>query len=314
MRPEQTFLTARWLDLVMLNFRANPAMLAPFVPPGTELDFHQGQTYVSVVGFSFCQSRLLGLRIPGYQWFEEVNLRLYVRRRAASGLRRGVVFVREIVSRRAVAWLANLIYNENYLIRPMDHTFGRNGPTPYLAGRQTSIKQPQHAPQDDLADPTPLLRVDRVAPARENNVVPTTRNNQEYIEYTWSDAGRWGRVGARCVGPWRLPPPGSLNQFIVEHYWGYGRDRRGRTLEYRVDHPPWRVALAEEVIWECDPEAVYGRPWADILGQPPIGVLVADGSFVTLSRAERLEPGDKIRESQRRAVTRPKRARPPVRA
>ena len=116
MRP---FLTAEWRHLAMLNFAADPALLAPFVPSGTELDFWNSRTFVSLVGFLFLKTRLLGVPIPFHRNFEEVNLRFYVRRKADDGWRRGVVFIREFVPRRAVALIANGLYNENYAVRRM---------------------------------------------------------------------------------------------------------------------------------------------------------------------------------------------------
>ena len=63
--------------------------------------------------------------IPRHRDFEELNLRFYVRRKATEGWRRGVVFVKEIVPRRAIAWLARAIYNENYVALPMRHRVTR---------------------------------------------------------------------------------------------------------------------------------------------------------------------------------------------
>jgi uncharacterized protein YqjF (DUF2071 family) len=115
------FLTAEWRDLAMLNYEVDPAVLAALVPYRTELDAWNGRTFVSVVGFRFLGTRVLGVGIPRHRDFEEVNLRFYVRRKAAEGWRRGVVFVREIVPRRAIAWLARTVYNENYVALPMRH-------------------------------------------------------------------------------------------------------------------------------------------------------------------------------------------------
>lgn len=81
----------------MLNYVVDPRLLAPLVPPGTEIDFENGETFLSVVGFLFLDTRLLGLPIPLHRDFEEVNLRFYVRRKSADTWRRGVVFVRELV-------------------------------------------------------------------------------------------------------------------------------------------------------------------------------------------------------------------------
>src|SRR5256885_9689820 len=100
MRP---FLTANWRYLAMLNFAVDPKILQPLVPTETELDFHDGKTFVSVVGFLFLDTRIIGLPIPLHRDFEEVNLRFYVRRKSANEWRRGVVFVRELVPRRAIA-------------------------------------------------------------------------------------------------------------------------------------------------------------------------------------------------------------------
>ncbi|MEI6197864.1 MAG: DUF2071 domain-containing protein [Verrucomicrobiota bacterium] len=115
------FLTAEWRYLAMLNYVVNPKVLAPFVPAGTELDSWAGKNFVSVVGFRFLNTRVLRIPLPFHRHFEEVNLRFYVRRKAPDGWRRGVVFIRELVPRRAIAWTARTFYNEPYLALPMSH-------------------------------------------------------------------------------------------------------------------------------------------------------------------------------------------------
>jgi len=113
------FLTAKWQYLAMLNYEVDPAILRPFVPSGTELDEWRGRTFVSIVGFLFLDTRVRGIAVPFHRDFEEVNLRFYVRRLADDGWRRGVVFVKEIVPRTAIAAVARLVYNENYVARRM---------------------------------------------------------------------------------------------------------------------------------------------------------------------------------------------------
>ena len=121
MEPQRVFLTAEWRYLAMLNYAIDPALIKHLVPAGTELDFFEGKTYISLVGFQFLRTRILGYRIPYHQNFEEVNLRFYVRRAHADSVRRGVVFIREIVPRYAIAQIARLAYNENYISLPMSH-------------------------------------------------------------------------------------------------------------------------------------------------------------------------------------------------
>lgn len=113
------FLTAEWRHLVMLNYRVDEQILQPHVPAGTELDHHYGACFASVVAFRFVDTRVLGVPIPFHRDFTELNLRFYVRRTVSGGPRRGVVFVREVVPRRAIALIARLMYNEPYVRLPM---------------------------------------------------------------------------------------------------------------------------------------------------------------------------------------------------
>jgi uncharacterized protein YqjF (DUF2071 family) len=119
------FLTAEWRNLVMLNYEIEPSVLKPFVPAGTELDEWNGKTYVSMVGFQFMRTRLLGICVPFHSDFEEVNLRFYVRCKSDEGWRRAVVFIKELVPSRAIAWTARTFYNENYVALPMRHEWQR---------------------------------------------------------------------------------------------------------------------------------------------------------------------------------------------
>jgi len=113
------FLSANWRYLAMLNFAVDSKILAPHVPAGTEVDFHNDKTYLSVVGFLFYHTIVCGLPIPRHRNFEEVNLRFYVRKKSADTWRRGVVFIRELVPKIAIAVTARVFYGEPYLALPM---------------------------------------------------------------------------------------------------------------------------------------------------------------------------------------------------
>jgi uncharacterized protein YqjF (DUF2071 family) len=119
-RRARPFLTAEWRYLVMLNYEIDPRTLVPLVPAGTVLDLRHGRALVSVVGFRFLGTRVRGMAVPFHRDFDEVNLRFYVRRHLPGGeVRRGVVFVRELVPRATIALLARLVYNEPYRAVPM---------------------------------------------------------------------------------------------------------------------------------------------------------------------------------------------------
>src|SRR5690242_7872403 len=124
-----TFLTAEWRKLAIINYSVDPAILAPYVPYGTELDYWNGKCYVSLVGFRFINTKLKGISIPFHTDFDEINLRFYVRHKASGIWKRGVSFIREIVPKPALALVANTIYREKYVTLPTKHNLIENDGT-----------------------------------------------------------------------------------------------------------------------------------------------------------------------------------------
>lgn len=112
---KRPFLTATWSNLCLFSYVVDDARLEPFLPPGLHLDRWKGNAVVSLVAFDFLNTKVMGIPWPGFRNFPEINLRFYV----TDGDRRGVVFIREYVPRRFVAWLANTLYNEPYVAAPM---------------------------------------------------------------------------------------------------------------------------------------------------------------------------------------------------
>lgn len=225
------FLTAEWRQLLMLNYEVDAALVAPYVPRGLEIDFWHERTYISLVGFLFLNTWILGFAVPFHSAFEEVNLRFYVRR----GDRRGVVFIREIVPRRAVVWLANTVYGENYVRLPMRHSSPDGG-----------------------------------------------------YEYAWRYNGRWNSLVATQLGATSLLTPGSHEEFIAEHYWGYARRLQEATVEYRVEHPQWRVRSCGMARIEGAVADVYPREFGFLNERAPDTAFVTDGSTVTVFAGQEL--------------------------
>ncbi|NML21487.1 DUF2071 domain-containing protein [Pseudoflavitalea sp. G-6-1-2] len=114
------FLSAAWKKLVLANYAVDAALLQPYLPPGLELDTFNGTCYLSLVGFMFRDTRVMGMKIPYHVNFPEVNLRFYVRYDDGKQVKRGVVFLSEIVPKYAVAFIANTLYKENYRRMPME--------------------------------------------------------------------------------------------------------------------------------------------------------------------------------------------------
>ncbi len=248
------FLTARWRHLLMLNWRVDPALLQPLVPAGTALDTSEGAHWVSVVAFLMRDTRVKGLPIPFHQDFEEVNLRFYVRRDVPdptrdAPYRRGVVFVRELVPRVAIAAVARWVYNEQYRATAMDHALRRG---------------------EEAVDPDGAL-----APG-------------DRVRFGWqAPAGRVA-LSATVAAPAAPQDAHSHGAFITEHYWGYAAQRDGGTVEYEVDHPPWDVHAVTDVAVEGDLSSEYGEGLGAALRGPPDSAFLAVGGPVSVLDGVRL--------------------------
>lgn len=105
----------------MANYSVDPIILKPFLPYKTELDSFEGRFYVSLVGFMFENTRILKVGVPFHMNFPEINLRFYVRYLDGKDWKRGVVFIKEIVPRPAISFVANLIYKEKCVCLPVKY-------------------------------------------------------------------------------------------------------------------------------------------------------------------------------------------------
>lgn len=115
------FLTAEWRKLILINYEIDPDVLQPYIPYGTEVDYWKDKCYVSVVGFRFINTKIKGIAVPFHRNFEEINLRFYVKYQCQGEWRRGVTFIKEVVPRHALTFVANTIYKEKYITLPTKH-------------------------------------------------------------------------------------------------------------------------------------------------------------------------------------------------
>jgi len=120
------FLKAEWKNLALFNYEIDREVLEKYVPAGTEIDIWNNKCYVSLVGFLFKETKVLGLKVPFHVDFEEVNLRFYVKRFENGEWKRGVVFIKEIVPKKAITLIANTLYQEHYETQKMKHEIIEN--------------------------------------------------------------------------------------------------------------------------------------------------------------------------------------------
>jgi uncharacterized protein len=124
-----TFLKAEWRKLIMVNYSIDKTLLNKYLPSETEIDLFNDVCYLSLVGFMFLNTSIKGFKIPFHKNFEEVNLRFYVKRNENNRWKRGVVFIKEIVPKAAVSFIANTLFKENYETLPMEHEWEVNEDT-----------------------------------------------------------------------------------------------------------------------------------------------------------------------------------------
>ena len=217
------FLTARWQDLIMANYAVDPSLLERRVPRGTEIDLWDGKCFVSLVGFMFRDTRVLGMPVPFHVNFEEVNLRFYNKRDVDGEIRRAVCFVKEIVPRFAIATVARVVYGEPYECWRMDHT---------RTERHVSYSWERPGSKNHLE-----------VEVGESLGVPETGSHGEFIiEHYWGYTARKnGRVDEYKVEhpKWELFSV-RREQIDVDFGTTYGKE-----FAFLADEKPYSVLLAK---------------------------------------------------------------------
>ncbi len=100
------------------------------------------------------------------------------------------------------------------------------------------------------------------------------------VEHDLAIRGSRLRLTAQADSRCETPGESSWEHFFKEHSWGYGVDRRGRTLVYEVRHPVWQARCNPTARVEGDTGGVYGREWAWLTSAAPVNVMLAVGSAV----------------------------------
>lgn len=93
---------------------------------------------------------------------------------------------------------------------------------------------------------------------------------------------------ARISGPEQVPGPDTAAHFFKEHELGFGRDKKGETLCYRVEHPLWATRDLQIEELALDFGKFYGPEWALLNGRTPEHALYCVGSPIKVFSAQRL--------------------------
>ncbi len=107
------------------------------------------------------------------------------------------------------------------------------------------------------------------------------------VRYQWEKQS-WHHIEVEARQESQPIAGGSTEEFIFEHYWGYGTNRQGETLEYQVEHPRWEVFPVSSYDINCDVELLYGKAFVPALTAEPHSVFLAEGSDVQVRWGKKL--------------------------
>ena len=122
---------------------------------------------------------------------------------------------------------------------------------------------------------------------RTRREITQTENSLEVL-YDWKSRGRWYRMAAEASPTLQPIAPGSIEEFVTEHYWGFTKRSRGPTSQYQVEHPRWETYAIRRSMIDADFGALYGQAFASLNAQKPASVLLAEGAPVSIRGGTRL--------------------------
>jgi len=241
-----TFVTAHWSDLILLSYRVPDTLVSSHIGP-FELDKWQGNAYVSVVGFHFGKTRIVGIPpgplLPDVANFAQWNLRTYVRTPNSEGRNarsntpdesRGVVFIKEFVPSPMVTGLVRYLYKENYV--------------------------------------TTRLSLEK----SQNGEIQNARYDMEY-------GGKRHSMSAQTTAKATLLDAGSADYFFTERYWGSPGGKNKSVISFQIEHAPWKTYSVESHVIAADYGVLYGDEWRFLNDCTPDYVTWCDGSSVGIS-------------------------------
>ena len=117
--------------------------------------------------------------------------------------------------------------------------------------------------------------------------LPEKPGAEGLVEFSWRYKGRRSRLGGLAVGQAQEIRPGSSEEFITQHYWGYTRLGPQTSGEYRVEHPGWCIRQVAQPYLLCDVDKLYGKELEPFLRRRPYSAFLADGSAVTIYMGKR---------------------------
>jgi hypothetical protein len=163
------------------------------------------------------------------------------------------VFIKEIVPKSIIAWIANTLYKEHYIACKMNHKW------------EFREKEKGEREKDDTLN---------VSYSWEN---PHVRHcgapRSNLFQYS-------NGISVEVENKKLEIAVGSGEEFITEHYYGYSKFDEKITGEYKVEHPRWMVYPVMDYTIKCDFGKNYGSDFKSLTGMKPNSVYLAEGSEI----------------------------------
>ncbi|HMN39858.1 MAG TPA: DUF2071 domain-containing protein [Phycisphaerales bacterium] len=259
-------LTARLAHVAVATWAVPPALLTKFLPPTSgpplELDLYAKKPFllpdgrpgaaISLVGVQRTHVRIYGTRWPYLRRHNSLALRICVRLVGAPGGagrtgdagQRGVVYIREVVSSRPIAWLLRRWYNHPCVCAPIE---------------------------DEVKQQTLLIGSEYRVLWPDGGMAPGThvQKHMRLTEQTLRVVGR--------KPPTRDGDEAAPERWVTERPFVFGMDRAGRPLVHEVIHPGWSEYPAVDTMVRADMASIFGWDFGFLSTQPPVHAVLAAG-------------------------------------
>ncbi|MFL5742418.1 MAG: YqjF family protein [Flavisolibacter sp.] len=108
------------------------------------------------------------------------------------------------------------------------------------------------------------------------------------VMYGWKHQGEWDSIEVAAKTGLLDIEPGSEEEFITEHYWGYTPINSRLSSEYKVEHPRWQTYPVVDHQIKVRFGALYGAEFGMLKDLLPQSIMLAEGSLISVRSASRI--------------------------
>ena len=116
--------------------------------------------------------------------------------------------------------------------------------------------------------------------ARKMNHSQEKSESELLVKHSFCVNSEWFNIGVTVENKPYIPSNNSLEHFFKEHEIGFGKDKKGNTLEYKVEHPVWEIYPIKNINSTVCFGKIYGSAWAFLDSEKPFNTLLAKGSAI----------------------------------